>query len=585
MTALTVRLRAWQHRALSAWQAASSRDFLAVATPGAGKTTFALACALTSLAEAPHRRVVVVTPTRHLRRQWAEAAARLGLRLEPDWSPRRDGRLPRDAHGAVLTYQQAAATPVALSRATVGALAIVDEVHHAGQDRSWGDGLRVALERAHRRLALSGTPFRSDDHAIPFVRYEGAEAQPDFSYGYADALADGGVVRPVRFPRLDGRMEWRDATGTRWAATFNDPIARQQANQRLRTALSPDGEWLPRVLAAADQRLRAVRREHPGAAGLVIAVDVDHAHRCAELLRVECGQHAEVAVSDDPQASARIAAFAEGEAPWLVAVRMVSEGVDIPRLRVGVYATATTTELFFRQAVGRLVRALPGLGEQPAWLFVPDDPRLRAHAEQIAQERRHTLGDTADAAVVADEAAAAGEGGTPTEAADAAADPAHGVADDGQLSLFAPLSAVALGDPDESAPTTGPHGAASNGSPAGSGADPGAASHARAERAAAADAAGGTTEVQLAAPPPLEGAVAGGGAGAAGAARSPAAHKRRLRTANTERVRAIVARSGMGHAAVNRELNRQARITTVAEATEAQLQRRLEVAEAWLDRL
>src|SRR5207253_107685 len=82
-----------------------------------------------------------------------------------------------------------------------------------------------------------------------------------------------------------------------------------------------------------------------------------------------------VVTSDDPAASERIASFAAGTSDWLVAVRMVSEGVDIPRLRVGVYATTTTTELFFRQAVGRFVRWEPGVRNQRAWLYVPDDPR------------------------------------------------------------------------------------------------------------------------------------------------------------------------------------------------------------------
>src|SRR5207237_7234135 len=80
-----------------------------------------------------------------------------------------------------------------------------------------------------------------------------------------------------------------------------------------------------------------------------------------------------------------------GREPWLVAVRMVSEGVDIPRLRVGVYATTTTTELFFRQAVGRFVRWTRGVPRQRAWLYIPDDPRLRQHAAGVAEQRRHSL--------------------------------------------------------------------------------------------------------------------------------------------------------------------------------------------------
>jgi superfamily II DNA or RNA helicase len=75
---------------------------------------------------------------------------------------------------------------------------------------------------------------------------------------------------------------------------------------------------------------------------------------------------------------------------------MVSEGVDIPRLRVGVYASTVVTELFFRQAVGRFVRWTRGLASQKAYVYLPDDPRLRQHAFQIAEARRHVLRPPAD---------------------------------------------------------------------------------------------------------------------------------------------------------------------------------------------
>ena len=152
-----------------------------------------------------------------------------------------------------------------------------------------------------------------------------------------------------------------------------------------------DGEWLPSVLRDAVERLAEVRRHQPDAGGLVIAIDQDHARGIATLLRRRIGAPAVVVTSDDPDASDRIAAFAAGRDAWLVAVRMVSEGVDIPRLRVGVYATTVTTDLFFRQAVGRFVRWVPGIRDQRAWLFLPDDPRLRIRAAEIAEQRRHSL--------------------------------------------------------------------------------------------------------------------------------------------------------------------------------------------------
>ena len=227
------------------------------------------------------------------------------------------------------------------------------------------------------------------------MRYEetgvGGEAQPDFTYGYADALRDGGVVRPVYFPRFDGLMEWSAPDGSILSANFHDELDRTGASHRLRAALSLEGDWLAAVIDQAHERLMSIRRTHPDAGGLAIAADQEHARDIARLIRNRYKVEAEVVVSDDPDASRKIAAFGAGTRPWLVAVRMVSEGVDIPRLRVGVYASTVVTELFFRQAVGRFVRWTKGLPSQKAYVYLPDDPRLRTHAFQIAEARRHVL--------------------------------------------------------------------------------------------------------------------------------------------------------------------------------------------------
>ncbi|HTX01342.1 MAG TPA: DEAD/DEAH box helicase family protein, partial [Acidimicrobiales bacterium] len=284
--AAAIRLRLWQRRALDALAASERPDFLAVAAPGAGKTTFALAAVVRSLHERPAR-VVVVAPTAHLKRQWADAAAGVGLVLDPAWAPGVGG-LPADVHGLVTTYQQVAIAPNAVAALARNAVVVLDEVHHAGDERSWGDALKLAFSGAASRLSLSGTPFRSDRAAIPFVAYELDLARPDFEYGYGEALRDGGVVRPIHFPRVGGQMEWAAGDGTVQAASFDDPLERTRANQRLRAALSPKGDWLPAVLVAAHHQLAEVRREHPDAGGLVIATDVDHAREVARQLAWRC---------------------------------------------------------------------------------------------------------------------------------------------------------------------------------------------------------------------------------------------------------------------------------------------------------
>jgi superfamily II DNA or RNA helicase len=388
------RLRAWQADALERYLAAGPRDFLAVATPGAGKTTFALRVAAELLERRVVRRLTVVTPTEHLKVQWADAAARAGIHLDPTFR-NAQGSAARDVDGVVLTYAQVAARPL-LHRARTEAaptLVVLDEVHHGGDALSWGEAMREAFEPATRRLSLTGTPFRSDTSAIPFVDYvpdaDGIRrSRSDFSYGYGAALRDG-VVRPVIFLSYAGQVRWRTRAGDEVAARLGEPATKDATAQAWRTALDPSGEWVPAVLAAADRRLSEVRRGVPDAGGLVIAGDQASARAYARVLREVSGEVPVVVLSDDAGASARIEEFATGGQRWMVAVRMVSEGVDVPRLCVGVYATSASTPLYFAQAVGRFVRARRR-GET-ASVFLPGVPVLLGLAGAMEAERDHAL--------------------------------------------------------------------------------------------------------------------------------------------------------------------------------------------------
>ncbi len=388
------RLRAWQRAALEEYRRRSPRDFLAVATPGAGKTTFALQVATALLAERTVRRVTVVAPTEHLKAQWADAAARVGVRLDPAFR-NAQGRHGEAFDGVAVTYAQVAANP-ALHRARTEAaptLVILDEVHHGGDALTWGDAIRESFGPATRRLALTGTPFRSDTAAIPFVTYarddDGVRrSRADHTYGYGDALRDG-VVRPVIFLAYSGQMRWRTRAGDEVSARLGEPLTQDMIAQAWRTALDPTGEWIPAVLAAADRRLTEVRRQMPDAGGLVIASDQTAARAYAAHLREITGVPPAVVLSDDDGASARIDAFARSEDRWMVAVRMVSEGVDVPRLAVGVYATSASTPLYFAQAIGRFVRARRR-GET-ASVFLPSVPSLLALAGELEVERDHAL--------------------------------------------------------------------------------------------------------------------------------------------------------------------------------------------------
>jgi superfamily II DNA or RNA helicase len=392
-------LRSWQRRALVEYLRRRGEDFLAVATPGAGKTTFALRIAAELLADGTVEAVTVVTPTEHLKSQWSLAASSVGIQLDPAFR-NADVHSSTDFHGAVVTYAQVGMAPQVHRRRTLTrrTLVILDEIHHAGDSRSWGDGVLVAFEPAVRRLMLTGTPFRSDENPIPFVTYERGgdglrRSRPDSTYGYAEALRDG-VVRPVIFLAYSGETRWRTSAGDELAARLGEPMTQDLIAQAWRTALDPAGDWMPQVLRAADARLTVLREGGMSdAGGLVIASDQQAARAYARLLERISGEKAVVVLSDDAGSSGRIAAFGSSGQRWLVAVRMVSEGVDIPRLAVGVYATSASTPLFFAQAIGRFVRARR-LGET-ATVFLPSVAHLLELASDMEVDRDHVLGERA----------------------------------------------------------------------------------------------------------------------------------------------------------------------------------------------
>ena len=443
------KLRAWQAEALERYRSRAPRDFLAVATPGAGKTTFALRIATELLEAGVVRRVTVVAPTEHLKKQWADAAARVGVRLDPNFT-NAQGRHGAHYDGVAITYAQVAMKPALHAARTRAAptLVILDEVHHGGDALSWGDGMREAFEGATRRLSLTGTPFRSDTAAIPFVTYARDEhgirrSAADYSYKYGDALRDH-VVRPVIFLTYSGQMRWRTKTGDEVSARLGEALTKDMTAQAWRTALDPNGEWIPSVLAAADRRLTEVRRTVPDAGAMVIATDQADARAYAGHLARLTGVSPTVVLSDDSTdsgASAAIDAFCAGDSRWLVAVRMVTEGVDLPRLAVGVYATSTATPLFFAQAVGRFVRARRR-GET-ASVFLPSVPQLLALANSIELERDHALDrpltaeEQGDLYTVEDAAMAA---------ANASGDGPDAVGPDGTQGSFQPLEAQASFD-------------------------------------------------------------------------------------------------------------------------------------------
>ena len=383
-------LRAWQKRALDAMASWEEGSFLISAAPGAGKTHPALVFAAQEIKAGRARRVAVLCPTSPLTRQWARAAARVGLHLLPDASTLRP---PGDFQGVSLTYARVASSPAQYAKTcSPGTLVIADEAHHLGDDLAWGEGFRKAFTPARRWLLLSGTPFRSDQTPIPGVRYDGGVAVPDISYTYADAVRDG-VCRRVNFVPYDGTLQWQSGDDV-IETSFDEVLTTREAGRRYRTAIStelPDG--LPRILRAAHARLLEVRASgHKDAGGLVVTADSTHARQVAKALHEITGAKPTVVLHTEASAHKKLDGFRRSTEPWIVAVNMVSEGVDIPRLRVGVYATVAKTPLIFRQIVGRFVRVMSSRpSAEISHVFLPADKLLRGLAAEIDTELRHIL--------------------------------------------------------------------------------------------------------------------------------------------------------------------------------------------------
>ncbi|MEV0193393.1 DEAD/DEAH box helicase family protein [Kitasatospora purpeofusca] len=412
-------LRDWQADALDRYvrrNGGKDGNFLVVATPGAGKTTLALTTARNLIERGTIDNIVVIVPTSHLRRQWAEAAARMGIKIDHTFE-NGNGVVSSTFDGVATTYQGVASSPLVWRRIAgrKSTLVIFDEIHHAGDGENlvWGDALKEAFEPAVRRLLLSGTPFRTDRKPIPFVAYDkNRRAVHDYDYDYGKALADGGVVRPVVFPAWDGKSRWRRSGEMAITEVDLSDADKAEIPPALKAALDPEGEWIPSVLHKANHDLMTMREDTPDAGGLVVASDQFHANAYAKILSRICGHEVPVAISDEPNSSGIIKEFARGSAPWIVAVQMIAEGVDIPRLAVGVYASRIRTQMFFIQVVGRFVRLRGEEDYTTARLFIPSIGILLRYAQDIektvdavlAEEEEKVRADQTDE----------GEGGTET---------------------------------------------------------------------------------------------------------------------------------------------------------------------------
>jgi superfamily II DNA or RNA helicase len=406
-----IELRDWQKEAIDEFMSRiSSRgidlkvflSFLCVACPGAGKTIYMLAVAYLLRQLGIITWIEICVPSTYLTLQVAATAKKLfGLDL---WhGSALDMPNNEEFHGRVSTYQAVCMGPDVWRAkcSSESVFLIADEVHHVGDEKAWGETFKFAFNGAKYRLLTSGTPFRSDNQPIPYVNYAEDDkgnlvSKSDYVYGYGDALRDG-VCRHVVFLSYDGRMEWLSGSKT-YNKSFSEDLPLSENSKRRRTCLKADGEWIEKVIEDADARLSRIRGSnefdpgaHEDAGGLVVCIDKEHANRVAKVLERKTGEKPVVVTSDDLDPLKKIKDFSNSKARWIVAVKMVSEGIDIPRLRVEIYATNVMTEMYFRQIMGRIVRVIGNYDDETSYMYIYDDAQLVEFAQKVREEINHVI--------------------------------------------------------------------------------------------------------------------------------------------------------------------------------------------------
>jgi superfamily II DNA or RNA helicase len=411
-----LRLRPWQQVARDkalAWLLGerSDRHFLINAAPGAGKTIAACVIAEELLSRDEIDRVIVIAPRAEIVNQWADDFRRVTGRYMSKVTAR-DGdiaalRMDVCATWCAIQGLQDALQAVCRSART---LVICDEHHHAAIEAAWGNGANSAFTGATFVLVLTGTPIRSDGEHSVWLAYDDAGAidHPEagtYTLTYGEAV-DLAYCRPVTFHRHSGRFTvdlegGQSVTVTHEAeAKLAPDLARIPGLQRVLTfyklACTPQFErdgrtplstgYQATMLECAGEKLTELRHRMPNAGGLVIAPSIEMAEYFVSLITAIEGEAPILVHSQMPNPDGKIRAFRNTDRRWLVSVAMVSEGVDIPRLRVLIYLPTALTELAFRQAIGRVVRTGGPEDDTRAYVVMPSFDTFDTYARRVEDE-------------------------------------------------------------------------------------------------------------------------------------------------------------------------------------------------------
>lgn len=357
----------WQDICVEKIMRLEKRTILINACPGSGKTRMAAKLIQKRFEWKQSEKVIIVCPNDEIKTQWCDAMKACGVEINPDLdnSTYRNYGVSSSSDefdGWVFTYAQLANNPK-ISRAVCSRWKtdlIGDEIHHCGSDRAWADAITDGFEKRVKAFLLTGTAWRHSPGKIPYVDYDERDiVLTDFDYSYSEAIADG-IVRSIRFPIQAGvvRFKWKEKL---YDLELNEENMSDELRRKtLWSALNPYDQngFLAFMLQNAYDELTELRKVNASAAMLVVGRDIDHVEAIAMNAFRKIAPDVEPVIvhSRDSDSGNKIEAFKKSADPVIFTVKKISEGIDIPRLQVGVYAGRDNTELSFRQTLGRTIR-------------------------------------------------------------------------------------------------------------------------------------------------------------------------------------------------------------------------------------
>ncbi|NVJ67088.1 MAG: DEAD/DEAH box helicase family protein [Gammaproteobacteria bacterium] len=270
-------------------------------------------------------------------------------------------------------------------------LVIFDEIHHcAGQNESksnvWGEEIITHIQdTAAYTLALSGTPWRSDNLPITLAPYNTDQntVSCNYIYGMSQAIRDD-VCRVPNIILVDNEnIQIQSNSQVIEAYSSLIPFVKDKGYS-YRDILH-NKEAISYILNRGCQILNTIRKENPNAAGLVVASSINHAVIIKQLLIDKFHQSVVFVSHKDRDAQHIINSFKHGSQKWIVSIGMISEGTDIPRLQVCCHLSNIKTELYFRQVLGRVLR-VNNSANKDAWLLTFNEESLQKFANRISQE-------------------------------------------------------------------------------------------------------------------------------------------------------------------------------------------------------